>query len=262
MVGTMRRMIVLLLATAGTLLAWPGPAGAAESSCLVTVAGVNTSRAATPQTPIEVTTEAPMVMRGRSQADVAGVEIQLELAGVRWTLSTPLIKGRTWVGTVQIQSYSRVGTGLYKVVAKSVGPGGCTRHAFIRLTGQSPLSTIAGLVGAGAALVGGVLLLLSALLAMRRREELTRTLWLEGTTRYRPRVSPAGILGGLFLAGGVVILVQQYAVAYPTLLIAVASAALGILAGMAVPSAFGMIAYRRAKAAVIEPEGADEAGPR
>jgi hypothetical protein len=60
-----------------------------------------------------------------------------------------------------------------------------------------------------------------------------------------PRITLLGVVSGLLLGASVVVLLQQFAVLFPTLGVAIAGIVLGLLAGVIVPSLARLIPVRR-----------------
>jgi len=72
--------------------------------------------------------------------------------------------------------------------------------------------------------------------------------------RWRPRVSALGLLGGFLSGLGILVLLQQYALVYPTRTVAVTGLVLGLATGIAVPSLIRLRGVRRVNAAVARLE--------
>jgi hypothetical protein len=71
-------------------------------------------------------------------------KVQMSFAGIKWTVAKGTSNGNSWSKTVKVKTYSRYGTGLYKVSGTSNGPGACSGAALIKITGKSPFTTAAG----------------------------------------------------------------------------------------------------------------------
>lgn len=63
--------------------------------------------------------------------------------------------------------------------------------------------------------------------------------------RWRPRISFVGLVAGLLTGVGSLILLQQYAVAYPTRTLTILVVGAGLALGVAIPSLFRLVAVRR-----------------
>jgi hypothetical protein len=84
-------------------------------------------------------------------------KVQMSFAGIKWTVAKGTANGNSWSKTVNVKTYSRYGTGLYKVTGVSSGPGACSGAALVKITGKSPFTTPVGLFSAvllAGALVG------------------------------------------------------------------------------------------------------------
>jgi hypothetical protein len=62
---------------------------------------------------------------------------------------------------------------------------------------------------------------------------------------WRPRLSVLGILGGLVAGAGVVVLLQQFSILFPTLTVAIIGLAGGLAAGVLIPSLGALVRTRR-----------------
>jgi hypothetical protein len=76
----------------------------------------------------------------------------------------PIAPTTEWSGPLRVAEYARFGSGLYEVTAST---DVCEVHGWVRVTGQSPLETPAGLVSIGIIVIG-VLMALRALLTPGR----------------------------------------------------------------------------------------------
>ncbi len=75
-----------------------------------------------------------------------------------------------------------------------------------------------------------------------------------GRVGWRPRISAVGVAAGLLAAIGIVVLLQQYAVVYPTLGVAIAGLGLGLAAGLIIPSVMRIFAVARVNQAIARAE--------
>jgi hypothetical protein len=146
---------------------------------------------------------------------ITQLKVELEFAGIRWTVHDEPTTGRTWSKEVAVDDYATYGVGLYKVIGSSSGPGlSCSGAALVKVEGN-PLTTVAGLVGLGLAIVGGVAV---GLLSLRGGGS-----------------GGALVLGALFgaLFGlGLGVLLQEYALLYPTLVVTIVLLAGGAVLGL------------------------------
>jgi hypothetical protein len=182
------------------------PSAAAEISgpCTATINGQNVKDQGVGALDKAITVEngaiVPVTMSAGSE--ISHLKIQIEFAGMRWTVRDKASHGKSWSSDVKVKNYAKYGVGLYKVIGSSSGGVSCSGSALVKVKGN-PLSTIAGIVGLVAALAGiagvaGALGLAAHAGAM-------------GFGR-----SLLGLLGGLIGGLGLGVLLQQYALVYPT----------------------------------------------
>jgi len=207
-----------VLATAAILV----PSAAAEISgpCNATINGQNVKNQGTGAfaEPITVANDAIVPVRMSAASQISHLKIQIEFAGMSWTVRDRPSHGTSWTSNVKVKDYAKYGVGLYKVIGSSSGGVSCSGSALVKVKGN-PLTTVAGIVGLVAALMGlgGI----GAAVAMTMRA---------GAMSFGRTLGGAvfGVIAGLGLA----ILAQEYSVMYPTLGAAVASVGLGALFGI------------------------------
>jgi hypothetical protein len=151
-------------------------------------------------------------------AQISHLKIQIEFAGMRWTVRDKPSHGMSWASSVEVKKYAKYGVGLYKVIGSSSGGVSCSGSALVRVKGN-PLSTVAGIVGLVAALAGlagvaGALGLAVHAGALGFGRSLLGLV--------------AGLIGGL----GLGVLLQQFALVYPTAGAAAVCVGGGALAGV------------------------------
>jgi len=247
-----------------------------------------------------------------SAAGITHLKVQIEFAGIRWTVRDEATSGTSWENTVPVDKYARWGVGLYKVVGQSAGPGGtCSGSALVRVIGN-PLTTVVGAAAAGLTALGGLGLAAAGVASAlggqaeasaveaeeeerRQQDEYQRAQWerdrrsrgaslctffvlpallLTGAAMaagagpppgtkpaarlrragWRPRLSVAGIIGGLLAGAGTVVLLQQYAVVYPTRAVAIEGLAGGLALGLVMPSLLRVFAVWRANRTIASAE--------
>jgi hypothetical protein len=143
-----------------------GPAGAEISgSCTASIAGTDVSTISSTKVgdAIKVDKNAVVPVTSQSTAEITGYKVQMEFAGIRWTVAKGASNGNSWSNQVKVKNYSRYGAGLYKVIGKSTGPGACSGAALIKVTGKSPLTTAAG-IGSTILLAGGLVGLIHSII--------------------------------------------------------------------------------------------------
>jgi len=138
--------VVLPAAIAGAVVSGP---------CTGTIKGVDIAplSATSPKDAIDVGESEDVVVGATSQGRIERYEVQLEFAGVRWTVGEGRTNDTSWSKTVNVSDYARYGVGLYKVHGVSEGAAACDGAALVKV-GGSPLGSIAGLAGAGLAGLG------------------------------------------------------------------------------------------------------------
>ncbi len=214
-----RRNVCTWLALATCLALAPVAGATIDGPCRATIAGQNVADRDTHATsdPITVAEGSSVRVTMASARPITHLEVELEFAGVRWTVHDEPTTGRTWSKEVAVDDYATYGVGLYKVIGSSTGPGlTCSGEALVEVEG-SPLSTVAGLVGLGLVIVGGLGV---GLLALRRVGS-----------------SVGIVLGtafGALLGIGVGLLFQEFSVLYPTLVVAIVLVVGGALLGLVV----------------------------
>jgi len=176
--------------------------------------------------PIVVSSDRPVSVTMTSEQELQTLKVELEFAGIRWTVHDQPTTGRSWASEVPVDDYASYGLGIYKVIGSSVGSGfTCEGAALIEVEGDNPLDPLATPVG----LIGLTLALFGALGALAIAVRVGRS-----------RVSPVfgGILGAVF-GLGIVVLLQQFSALYPT--VAVTGAV--ILVGAALGLALGLFGF-------------------
>ena len=197
------------------------PSAAAEISgpCNATINGQNVKNQGTGAfaDPITVQNDAivPVAMSASSQ--ISHLKIQIQFAGFSWTVRDKASHGNSWSSDVKVKNYAKWGVGLYKVVGSSGGVS-CSGSALVKVKGN-PLTTVAGIVGLVAALMGlgGI----GAAVAMTMRA---------GALSFGR--SLGGAVFGLIAGLGLAVLAQEYSLMYPTLGAAVSSVGLVALFGI------------------------------
>ncbi|MGA9762263.1 MAG: hypothetical protein WBQ14_07560 [Gaiellaceae bacterium] len=209
---------VALLAIAAIVV----PSAAAEISgpCNATINGQNVKNQGTGAfaDPITVQNDAVVPVAMSAGGEISHLKIQIEFAGMRWTVRDKASHGTSWSSDVKVKNYAKYGVGLYKVIGSSSGGASCSGSALVKVKGN-PLTTVAGIVGLVAALMGlgGI----GAAVAMTMRA---------GALSFGR--SLGGVVFGLIAGLGLAVLAQEYSIMYPTLGAAVGSVGLGALFGI------------------------------
>ncbi len=214
--------IPLAVVAVGAIAAIVASTAAADISgpCTASIAGQNVQGRGTGAFGDAITVEknavVPVTMNARTQ--ISHLKIQIEFAGMRWTVRDKPSHGPSWANSVNVKKYSKYGVGLYKVIGSSSGGTSCSGAALVRVKGN-PLSTPAGIIGLIAALLGLGGIAGTAALALH-----------SGAMGIGKSLLGliAGLLGGLGLA----VLLQQYAVVYPSMIAAIAFVGGGAVVGV------------------------------
>lgn len=213
----MRRLLIGIAVVTGLSLASaPAALATIEGPCRASIAGVNVADRGTSATsdaiPVKEDARVRVTMSAAKPIDY--LKVELEFAGIRWTVHDEPTSGTSWSKVVNVADYADYGVGLYKVVGSSSGSGlSCSGAALVDVQGN-PLSTIAGLVGLGLAILGGLGV---ALLALGGA----------GTVGRRALGALLGIVFGL----GLGVLLQEYGLLYPTQTVAIVLLAGGAVLG-------------------------------
>jgi hypothetical protein len=133
----------------------PAPAGAQISGgCTATIAGQDLAAASSPSRAIEVGHEEVVEVRGIDPAGAAYTRISLRfppLPAFEVYQEDHVPPGPDWGGEVAIADYARWGVGLYQIEGST---DHCTGTAWIKVTGRSPFTTVAGVAGTLVGLAG------------------------------------------------------------------------------------------------------------
>jgi hypothetical protein len=218
----MPRPVVAVVAVVATLVCASQAAATVGGPCTAEINGEDIGPRGVGATsdPIVVSSDRPVSITMTSEQELETLEVELEFAGIRWTVHDQPSSGTSWRSEVPVDDYADYGVGLYKVVGSSEGAGfTCEGAALIEVAGDNeldPLKTPVGLIGLALALVGAL-----GALAIAVRVG-------------RSRTSPvfAGLLGAVF-GLGLVILLQQFSAVYPTVAVTGGLIAIGAAIGLA-----------------------------
>jgi hypothetical protein len=136
----------------------PGVAGATMSGpCTAQVNGQDVSvlSASDPGDAIDVEESDAIAVAAQSTSAIGGYRIQLEYAGIRWTVAKGQSTNNQWTRQVKVSDYARYGAGLYRVHGVSDGSASCDGSALIDV-GGNPLTTPLGIAGVVFVAVGVV----------------------------------------------------------------------------------------------------------
>jgi hypothetical protein len=171
--------------------------------------------------PLVVSKEAPLSVTMRAQRPISRYKVEVEWAGIPIVVQDRANLGPSWASEVTVDDYAVYGMGLYKIVATSEAQDGviCTAEALVSVEGDQeldPLETVAGIAGLALGLLG-----LLGVLAVAARV---------GRRRSAPFL---GVLLGAIGAVGVLVLLQQFSVLYPTVAVTGGIIAVGAAIGLA-----------------------------
>lgn len=152
----LRCLVFAGLVAGSSVLLWAAPAGAeVNGACRATVAGQDVGSRSSSSTgdAIAVKSDQVVVVGATSSTPITGYRVKMSFAGFEWQVASGKADGNSWQKTVNVKDYARFGVGLYKVKGESLGDSPCTGAVLIKITGKSPLTTVAG--GASAVLLLG-----------------------------------------------------------------------------------------------------------
>jgi hypothetical protein len=221
-------LVAVLALAVGTLAGAPAAPAAIVGPCDAELTGLD-------MTPLRTGPLADAILVDRdqlvsvtmaSERPLTRLRVELEFAGVRWTVHDRPTEGTQWASEIAVSDYGVYGMGLWKVVASTEGAGfTCEATALISVEDDhplDPLATISGLFGFGLALAGFL-----GTLAVAGRI---------GKTRAAPF---SGLILGIMFGVGTTVLLQQFSVVYPTVGVAGALVAAGAAFGLFL-SLFGL----------------------
>jgi len=222
-----RRLAIALVAVLALAAAPQAPASIV-GPCTAEIAGQDTAPLMTGplEDAIAVDRDGLVSVTMSSERPLTRLQVELEFAGIRWTVHDRPTEGTRWASEVPVDDYGVYGMGLWKVVASTEGSRfTCEATALISVEDDHPLdalATISGLGGLGLALIG-----LLGTLAVAARIG-------------RSKAAPfSGLLLGAIFGAGVGVLLQQFSIVYPTVGVAGALMAAGAAVGLAF-SVFGL----------------------
>ena len=194
--------------------------------CTASIAGTSVADRGTGATaePIVVDHNASVPVVMGASGPLSHIKFTMEFAWFSWTVKDKDVSTNRYSDTIPVKRYARYGVGLYKVEGTADGTGlSCSGDALVKIKGN-PLASIAGIVALVIALLGAVGIIAGALGA-------------------RGGVKPTRVvrtaLAGALVALGVLVLLQQAAVIYPTPLVAIVGLALGVVLGTVAAAAPG-----------------------
>lgn len=110
-------------------------------------------RPTTEGNPVVLKPDATVEVMGSSAGAVKSYKVKLSVGLFGFTAASGPGDGNEWDGKVNVADYSRFGAGLYKVSASTTGASPCQGTGWVRID-RNPLTTVAGLAGAGFGIFG------------------------------------------------------------------------------------------------------------
>ena len=209
---------IAILALAAIVV--PSAAAVISGPCNATINGQNVKNQGTGAFagPITVANDAVVPVAMSASGKISHLKIQIEFAGIRWTVRDKASNGTSWSSDVKVKNYAKYGVGLYKVIGSSSGGVSCSGSALVKVKGN-PLTTVAGIVG-----------LIATILGLGGIAGILMTTMRAGSIGIGK--SFGGLLSGLIAGLGLAVLLQQFALVYPTPAAAIATVGLGGLFGL------------------------------
>jgi hypothetical protein len=227
-----RVALAAVIVTAGSIAATASPASAGLTGpCTATIGGKNVAELETGQTstPVKVKENDRVLVTMSSSRQMTHLEVTLNFAGSGVTVKDKDISSNSWAESVAVDDYAKWGVGLYLIEGVGTGTGfSCTGDALVEVEG-SPFGTFAGWIALGVAVLGIAGIAAVTIGALRG-------------TRGRVTALVIGGISGLLAGAGVGVLLQQFAVVYPTQNVAWAELGIGILVGVIAPLLAGFAA--------------------
>jgi hypothetical protein len=165
-----RRFVALSVATLlWTTVGLSDEAHASMSGpCTAQVKGQDVAAlsASDPGDAIDVEESDVVTVAAQSSSAIGSYKIQLEYAGIRWTVAKGQATNNQWSRQVNVDDYARYGAGLYRVHGVSDGASPCDGSVLIKV-GGNPLTTPLGIAGVAFVAIG----IINAIANLRARRE-------------------------------------------------------------------------------------------
>lgn len=155
----MAAALTALVLIGGTLGLGATPTAAApgqiSGGCTASIDGQDAGSAQSVGSAITVEEGRTVVVRGTAPGPITGYQVFLVFGPARIPAASGTVaNGETsYTTTVDVGRYATYGVGLYRAEGETTGTP-CTGWAYIKVTGRSPLTTVAG-AAATAMLLGG-----------------------------------------------------------------------------------------------------------
>jgi CHAT domain len=175
------------------ILVWPAAPASAQTvgNCVAEVNDVNVNNLSHEGVALEVDVDESVLLEGLTPNGTTFLRVAVGVPVGRVTVfdRTFSSERELWAVSTDVSEHAVFGTGLYQIVAFAED---CRATAWVKVTGRSPFTTVAG-VSATAAIIAGLAISISGLFAARR------------TGRGLARA----ICGGLLVGAGALVLAQQ-----------------------------------------------------
>jgi hypothetical protein len=153
-----KRALVMPLVVGIALLGSDGAAAAAvnDGPCRFFINGAPSTDFFDQQHALQVASDQDLVISGRVAGRFKQYSAWLRFADFKYLAATGSPDGPSFSRVVNVKDYARYGVGIYKVLAAAdvVSPEAtCDNDAYISVSGN-PMTTVAGLVAAGAGALG------------------------------------------------------------------------------------------------------------
>jgi hypothetical protein len=202
-------LVVLALSALLALLAAGPAAGSISGPCKASIAGEDVTNRDTGPTsdPIVVRKDTSVPVAMSAEKPITHMKIQIGFGPIMWTVHDAPSHGTSWSHEVAVDKYAKYGVGLYKVTGSSSGGVSCSGSALVRVKG-SPFASVAGIASLILTIIGGGGIgALGLAVARGGALGIGRSLW--------------ALLAGLVAGLGLLVLLQQAAVLYPTAVVTI-----------------------------------------
>jgi len=154
MATLVRRLVIGTVGILTALVAVTLPA-TAQSGCTATIDGVDVSTARTAKSAIRVDADATIAVAGQAPGPITGYQVDMIFGPFSFAAAEGAVSsGDSGYSTmVDVGDYARFGVGLYRVEGRTTGTV-CDEWTYVEVVGRSPLTTVAGGIGAAATVAG------------------------------------------------------------------------------------------------------------
>ena len=166
MAATAKCLVSAFVCALPVLLLAPDPAFA-QTQCAAAVNGTRVDGLTSPRQPLEVDASSTVRIQALAPADATDVRVEAAFPfASREVAGAPIRPGDVFDDSVNVRDLAPFGVGLYRVRIES---GSCSQTVWVRITGRSPFTTVAGLAATATILAGVALLVVGMVRAARGR---------------------------------------------------------------------------------------------